>query len=398
MSEGKAMRMAEVRSKWIGLAAKLLSGALTAVVIMLILIFSLKILSRPSGSGTLSITAATGSLTLEPLCGESVTWDLPAGRVGRRSVAPGEPGYETSAEAVTMVLAPGSRTRVISSDARVLRVSVEQTDDLAQRCPAVASQPYRLILDGAPAAQDPVGFNYEARAQAEAGPLKISLPVSGRVILGQVVSEGADWRARSAPILLTGAIMRRVKPWFSDEVMTVGETERLDQGSILDSHACMEPRTSSIAAAPGCSAAQLVPAVGFFQILDAGGLQVQLYARGPAGVQNYRGPQHRIEVPLSTALWESDTVKVWGAFFLLIFACLEQVSRVCKSTWTRILHSITKRSPDKAATSDAEPAPRAIVSDRTPAAGGETAVRSSAAEAFHEIERLQQTNPKKTNI
>ena len=65
MSEGKAMRMAEVRSKWIGLPAKLLSGALTAVVIMLILIFSLKILSRPSGSGTLSITAATGSLTLE---------------------------------------------------------------------------------------------------------------------------------------------------------------------------------------------------------------------------------------------------------------------------------------------------------------------------------------------
>ena len=103
-------------------------------------------------------------------------------------------------------------------------------------------------------------------------------------------------------------------------------------------------------------------------------------------------------MPLSTALWESDTVKVWGAFFLLIFACLEQVSRVCKSTWTRILHSITKRSPDKAATSDAEPAPRAIVSDRASAAGGETAVRSSAAEAFHEIERLQQTNPKKTNI
>src|SRR5207247_8771223 len=161
------------------------------------------------------------------------------------------PEYGTRPQRAPFGLAPRFRPRVISPDARALRVSVEQTDDLAQRCPAVASQPYRLILDGAPAAQDPVGFNYEARAQAEAGPLKISLPVSGRVILGQVVSEGADWRARSAPILLTGAIMRRVKPWFSDEVMTVGETERLDQGSILDSHACMEPRTSSTAAARG---------------------------------------------------------------------------------------------------------------------------------------------------
>ena len=150
----------------------------------------------------------------------------------------------------------------------------------------------------------------------------------------------------------TGLIVRRVIPWFSNEVMTVGEMERLDEGSILDSHACMEPERPGIAAVSACSAAHLVPAVGFFRNIDTGGLQVQLYARGPAGVQNYRGLQHRIEVPLSTALWESDTVKVCGAFFLLIFACFEQLSRVYKSTRTLILHWISMFWPAKAATSN----------------------------------------------
>src|SRR2546428_4238210 len=153
-----------------------------------------------------------------------------------------------------------------------------------------------------------------------------------------------------------------------------------------------------IAAGSGCSAAHLAPAVGFFRNLDAGGLQVQLYARGPAGVQNYRGLQHRIEVPLSTALWESDTFKVWGAFFLLIFACFEQISRMYKATCTLILHWIPRVWPYKAATSNDEPARRAIVSDRIPAAGSEPHDASSATEAFHQIERLQEAKPKKTNI
>src|SRR2546428_12944762 len=125
-----------------------------------------------------------------------------------------------------MVLAPGSRTRVISSDARVLRVSVEQTDDLAQRCPAVASQPYRLILDGAPAAQDPVGFNYEARAQAEAGPLKVSLPVSGRVILGQAVPEGADWRGGAPAGLVDGPVRGRGHTRGRHEKKGAGRTRK----------------------------------------------------------------------------------------------------------------------------------------------------------------------------
>src|SRR3989441_8947287 len=275
MSEGNAMKKEGSRPERFGLTARLLAGPLAVVVIAVSLFLSLKVLTIPSGGATLSITAVTGSLSLEPLCGESVTWDLPAGRVGRRSIAPGESGYETSAEAVTMVLAPGSRARVISSEAGVLRVSIERSDEIARRCPAVASQPYRLVLDGAPAAQDPVGFNYESRAHAEAGPLKMSLPVSGRVILGQAVPEGADWRARSAPILQTGLIVRRVIPWFSNEVTTAGEAERLDEGSILDSHACMEPERPGIAAGSGCSAAHLAPAVGFFRNIDTGGLQVR---------------------------------------------------------------------------------------------------------------------------
>src|SRR3989442_6590708 len=87
MSEGKAMKKEEARPERIGPTARLLAGQLAVVVIVLSLILSFKVLNLPSGGGTLSITAVTGSLSLEPLCGESVTWDFPAGgaRAGRHS-------------------------------------------------------------------------------------------------------------------------------------------------------------------------------------------------------------------------------------------------------------------------------------------------------------------------
>jgi len=375
---------------------KSLVGAVTVSVLGGVLVLALRGLNQPAASGTLSISAVTGSLTLEPLCDEPVTWDLPAGRVGRRSVAPGEPGYGTPAGAVTMTLAAGSRTRVTSPEPGVLRVSVEKNDELASRCPSAASPHYRLVLDGTPAAQDPVGFNYETRTGAHAGPIGLSLPVAGRVIIGQAVPEGADWRARSAPILLTGTILRRVKPWFGHDVMTVGEPERLDEGSIVDSHACLDSGKAGASPASDCSAARPVPAVGFFRTLSEGGLQVQLYAQGPAGLQTYRGPQHLIEVPLSTALWESDTAKLWGAFFLLIFACFEQVAQAYLFTY-RFLEDIWSRAGRKLRGGRPGTRSAAVAPDQPRVNGSKPAEAVGATERYHLYENVKPADRKKTN-
>jgi len=368
---------------------------MTAGLLAGVVVVALDSLDRPAGSGTLSISAVTGSLTLEPLCDESVTWDLPAGRVGRRSVAPGEPGYMTSAGAVTMMLAAGSRARVTSPDPGVLRVSVEKDDELARRCPSGAHQPYRFVLDGGPTVADPVGFNYESRTGTQTGPNRISLPISGHLIIGQAVPEGADWRARLAPILVTGSILRRVKPWFSHDVLTVGDPERLDEGSIVDSHACLDSGGPGTSPASGCSAEQLAPAIGFIRTLSEGELQVQMYARGPASLQNYRGPQHLVEVPLSTALWESDTVKLWGAFFLLLFACLEQITQVIRETynllrkgWDKVINRVPPVHPETQGSG--------VAREHAPIGGSKPAEPASAIERYHLLEHVKPPDRKKT--
>src|SRR5262249_27813024 len=151
----------------------------------------------------------------------------------------------------------------------------------------------------------PIGFEYESLPGKSPGPDAITLPLAGRIILGEAVSNGASWHARATPILLSGSIVRRVTPWWStDEATRVGDPETLDEGSILDSHACLQREPATETPAPTCSPEEAIPAVGFFRTGD--GLRVQLYARGPAAVQNYRGPVRRIDVPESTAAWQSD--------------------------------------------------------------------------------------------
>jgi hypothetical protein len=385
------MRTEWLRRKATSVSWAVVKGVLTIFVFAFALWLSVKLLSSPTASGTLSIKALTGSLTFQPLCNEPVTWDLPAGRVGRRSVGRGEAGYETPPRPVTLALAAGSRTRVISPRPGVLQVSVENLDQRSQpHCQSTASAPYRLILNGEPEDPDPIGFNYESTTAEDAAPLALNLPVSGRVTLGQAVSEGAGWSARPAAILLSGSILRRVKPWWStDEAMTVGEPESLDEGSIFDSHACAPEKGSSFTA-PECSAEQLTPAVGFFRTLKDGGLQVQLYARGPASVQNYRGPNRRIEVPLSTALWQSDTVKVLGVFFLLVYACFDRALGVCKFTY-RLLGLIAK-TPLEFVRDRLKKLRYAVAVDHTGVNASETAEPSDAAEASLNIDRVEQTS------
>src|SRR5690606_5133479 len=80
-------------------------------------------LNRRSPHAAFVVAAETTVLTLEPLCGERLVWDLPDGRVTRRSAPPGEASpHDRRVGPATLVLLPGARARLESSVVSGLRV------------------------------------------------------------------------------------------------------------------------------------------------------------------------------------------------------------------------------------------------------------------------------------
>lgn len=277
-------------------------------------------LMLPASNAAIAISAQTGSLTLEPLCGERLIWDLPAGRIGPRSSLPGANPVRTGN--VTLILTSGARVRLESTGPGIFRLAVERAP-VARSCGADSVQPFQAIFDGMPLADDPVGFSYAAGApETGQGSHALSLPLSGRIVLGEAVQQGAGWATGSTASLQSGAVTRRVVPAFSHERVTLS-TERLDEGSLLDTHACLEGPAN---VATGCPSGEAAPAVGFLRTISSGGLSVQIYARGPVGVQAFSGASQQLfTIPNSMAAWQSEPLRIWAVFIGLLIGFWKHV-------------------------------------------------------------------------
>ena len=198
----------------------------------------------PTSKASIAVSANSGSITLQILCGERLVWDLPTGRIGHRSALPGnEP---TRAGNVTLTLTTGARVRIESVQPGGLNIVVDRSQGIARGCAAESVQPFQVAIDGGDLTYDPMGFTYSAAAsQANQVLPDLSLPLSGHIVLGQAVQQGGGWPTRVAGILESGTVILRVIPVFSDERVTLN-TEHLDEGSLLDTHACLDTRESLI--------------------------------------------------------------------------------------------------------------------------------------------------------
>jgi len=194
------------KRKWLIVAGVLLP--LTALALWMML--------QPSNNAAFAISAQTGSLVLEPLCGERLIWDFGAGRFLRRSALPG-----TAADGVdkmTLVLAAGARARVLATERGTLSIAVEHAEEIAEACGKGADQAYSASVNDGDAEYDPIGLSYESALPDDAHVIEQTLPLSGRVVLGQSVQLGAGWGMEGAALLESGTVTMRVVPWAAGVV------------------------------------------------------------------------------------------------------------------------------------------------------------------------------------
>jgi len=264
-------------------------------------------LMRPAKNGTIAVAATAGALTLEVLCGERLIWDLGPGRLVRRSSEPGKGISPEHVKQLTMTLLGGARAHVESTGPGILHIEVARAkpdEDLCGGGTAIFQ-----IAEGENSMQDDAnGIYYAAEYAGMAERRTLSFPLSGHILLGQAVQHGAGWTSRPAGVLESGTVTLRVVPTFSDERITLN-SELLDEGSLLDTHACLDTHADSPNPCPSRDAS---PATGFVRAAPEGGLKVQLYARGPVGVQAFSAAkQQQLTVPNSIALWHSERLRIW---------------------------------------------------------------------------------------
>ena len=278
-------------------------------------------LTRPAKTASIAIAGQVRSLTMEVLCGEKLLWDLPPGQIRHRSAAQG--AGEAQFTEATLSLSAGARVRVDMAPVGTLRLAVDQVDSIARHCGREAGSSFEVVVDGKHLPHDPAGFYYAA-ASVDARPdaATVSLPLKGRVMLGRPIQYGGGWKGGDGGATESIFVTRRVVPAFSDEKVTLG-TDRLDDGSILDTHACFDATPD---VPKRCASGELDPATGFLRASAGKGLEVQLYVRGPIGVRTYEGDrQHQVSIPNSSFAWQSESVKYWLALLVLVVSFWEKL-------------------------------------------------------------------------
>jgi hypothetical protein len=288
-------------------------------------------LIQPSPAAAFAIAADTGVLSIEPLCGERLVWDLPPGRVIRRSGVPGLDEPKQGQKSTTLVLSAGSRARLESPAPGLLGIAVSFVESL--RCSEAVGAFYDVAVDGVSLPEDRAGITYTTRPADRAdAPLRAALTLSGRIVLGEAVQLGAGWESRPTGMLESGTVALRVIPWFDNDRVTL-RTEQLERGSLLDTHACLGAAERS----EPCPTHTAAPAIGFVRVQPEGGMAVQLYAQGAVGTQSFGGEQYVIEVPQSTAAWYSPTLNAVASVLIVMFALYNGTRAIVKDSigWWR---------------------------------------------------------------
>ncbi len=257
---------------------------------------------RPSPETVFAMQARTGVLEVHPACGRSLIWDLPAGRVLARDCDPDDPEQCGGVrDAVTVTLAGGSTARIEMRADRRWGVTFGRLDGPA--CADAGDSPIRITADYAELPADALGYFYVAEpAGPDAPPPGFSLPLAGRVIVGQFVEFGGGWSDVHSPTLSEGRVFGRDVAVGTGERLTLLD-EELDPGSIVDTH----PRLAG--ADKAADEASDRAATGFV-LSGEGDMLVQLSQRRSIAVTPYDGTPRRLEVPRWKVWWNSPLLQL----------------------------------------------------------------------------------------
>lgn len=320
---------------------------LIAAALIVVFVLAAFLLIQPSKKAAFAVSATTGALTVEPQCGERLIWDLPAGRVVGRSdrslakelpVRPRDP--------VTLTVFPGATVH-LESTRRGLSLTVGRANHGLCRVDEIPTL-YELTDNHEPVPYDAVGIGYSPSPQPEnlsqtSEPPTLSLLLSGRVILGGVVRQGGGWSGQHEGILESGTIEGRVVPWFQDDERITEKIDTLDQGSLVDTHPCLETgneRSTSLRRLPALVGGVVadcpnppMPAIGFLRTLPDGLLSVQLYARREIGTRVFGGEPRVLHIRQSTAAWYSEKLIALASLIVVLFGVYEGT----KAIWRDIV-------------------------------------------------------------
>lgn len=255
---------------------------------------------QPSPDTVFAVQARTGVVEVQPMCGRSLIWDLPRGRLTARSCdALDLASCSQVHDGATVTLYAGASARLEMRGDGLWGLTLGLVED--PPCVEGFGEPLRVTADAEDLAPDPAGFFYvaEAAGAGEAAP-PFAFPLTGRVTVGQFVEFGGGWTTVHSPTLTEGRVFGRDVAVGTGERLTLLE-EELDPGSIVDTHPA-ELRG-------GTQDASLGPATGFIRSAD-GDMLVQLSQQRSVGVMPYDGVERRLEVARWKIWWASPFLQV----------------------------------------------------------------------------------------
>lgn len=248
----------------------------------------------PADDATFVASLRTSVATFETFCDQQI-WDLPPGTVTRRSPLPGGEGAANvvATRNVTIALLPGSRIRLRSVAPGDLRVEVSRAAGRGP-CGNTSGAFFRASADDDQVIQDDeIGLFYRA-SMPRPSAAALTLPFSGRLIVGEPAQEGGGWSA-TAGVLLSGQIDLRIVPIRDSNPVTV-ESESASPGGIFDSHPCLNRPNNELVLKKRCPGNQIRVANGVVRELPDGDLHVQVEAHSNVAMTSLSGQDRTLTV------------------------------------------------------------------------------------------------------
>lgn len=309
----------------------------------------------PAPHSAFAIAATTDVITVEPACGDKLTWDLPPGWVvGDNAPFEDAPavGVATARHAapVTVELAAGAAATVSREPGGFWKMHFTKGSGYGRCTPAPPSA-LTVTVGGERIPADPGGYTYQstfgedpsgAVSPAEGatrrliGPAPpLGLRLAGRMVLGQLMSEGGGWGGASQPLLRGARVEVRHAAPLTNQSLGVLE-EDISPGGIIDTHACMA--AGSAAGEAACVLAHTGPSAGFLYYPTSDGVMFVQVQRNTdrIGVVPFGG----VERALGVTRWAGWVKTPWLQFFaaaLLLLSALLQGWVASQEIWARRL-------------------------------------------------------------
>jgi hypothetical protein len=343
------------------------------------LLAALFVSSVTSWSNAYSMRSRTAVVTVEPSCGRSLVWDLPAGAfVDTSSDTPpplteSAPVPQPTTGVASVHLVAGARARIERIGDGELAIHLERSPHFigcatadalievrinGQRTPGRAAQ--RLAIGRARGGTDRIVYRSTAEppgskpapvasATGEATMVEFVLPLEGRIVVGAELQHGAGWRDSGPPPLLDSAdIQVRSLEGITGHSVALVE-ERVDAGGIVDSTPCFDLGPSlldkarllfeepALALDPGarrheaCTRAMRSPALGFVRAHREGGMEAQVHVQAQhLAITSHQGQPRLLAVTLWQSLTHWHLVQALVAFVVLLGSAKTAIEMIYK--------------------------------------------------------------------